>query len=201
SRDYLGRMGHGATVGVGDGDLVQDSLGDHVAIDTIGRQVFHVAVEQAGALAVQYAVAVTNHGAHGRPRSLERPLAHTLGAGSQVLVNVRVRAPRLDLVGVRELVDRDLVLIGMAGPGAVHQTVRLVLLVLFEHLERPRVELHVFTTGIERRHATDRQHAAFVADLGHHLAQVLEKGDIVRDGVAVGKNPRGVVQGEVDQAG
>src|SRR6266704_1599477 len=101
-------MGNRANAGIRNGDLVQDALGDHVAIDAVGGQVFHVAVEQAGALAVQHAVAVANHGAPGRPGSVERALAHALGAGSQVFVNVRVLAPRLDLVVVGELSDGDL---------------------------------------------------------------------------------------------
>src|SRR2546427_11917117 len=103
-----------AIVRIGNRDLVQDSLGDHVAIDTVGRQVLHVTIEQAGALAVQHAVAVANDGPHRRTRSLERPIAHTLLAGPQVFMDVRVIAPRLDLAWAGEMLVRELGSIWMA---------------------------------------------------------------------------------------
>src|SRR6266849_10887756 len=90
ARHDVGRMRELTTVGIGDGDLVQYPLRDHVAIDAVGRQVFHVAVEQAGALAVEHPVAVANDSPHCGPGSVERPLANALRAGSQVLVNVGV---------------------------------------------------------------------------------------------------------------
>ena len=42
---------------------------------------------------------------------------------------------------------RDLVLIGMPVPGAVHQAVRLVLLVFLQSPQRPRIQLAIFPAG------------------------------------------------------
>ena len=46
------------------------SLCDHQAIDAIGREIFHVAVEQARAFSVQHAVAITNDSANSGARSV-----------------------------------------------------------------------------------------------------------------------------------
>ena len=88
----------------------------------------------------------------------------------------------------------------MARPGPVHALAGLVLLVLFEHLERPRVQRRVLPAGIEGGHPADGQDPPLVADLGHDLAQRLEEGHVVWDGVAVGQHPGGVGEREVDQA-
>ena len=116
-------------------------------------------------------------------------------------MDVGALASRLELIRVGELVDCDLVLVRVPGPGAVHQAVRLILLVLLQHLDGAGVELGILAAGIERGHAADRQHAALVAHRGHDFAHRLEEGDVVRDGVPVGQHPRRFVQREVDQAG
>src|SRR5436189_210087 len=83
---------------------VQRSLGNHVAIDPVGGQVFHVAVQQARPLAVEHAVSIADHGANRVAGTLQRPLANTFRARAQVLVDVGVGAACLHLVGVWELV-------------------------------------------------------------------------------------------------
>src|SRR5881296_804850 len=165
-RDQRRRVGHLAAV-FRHFDFVHGPLGNHVAVDPVGRQVFHIAVQQARALTVEHAVAVTDDGANRIARPLQSPLTNALRTRAKVFVNVGVGTARLDLVRIRELVDRNLILVRMAGPGAVHQAVRLVLLVLLQHFERARVELGVFTAGVEGGHPADGQHAALVADLGH----------------------------------
>src|SRR4051794_772960 len=89
----------------------------------------------------------------------------------------------LELVGRGELRHRYGVLVGMAGPCAVHQRVSLVLLVFFEHGESARVQLRIFAAGIERGHAADGEDAAAVAYLGHQLAEALEKWHVMRNRV------------------
>ena len=54
----------------------------------------------------------------------------------------------------------------MTRPGAVHQTHRFVLLVLFKYGERPRIQLGVFAARVKRRHTADGEHAVLVAHLG-----------------------------------
>ena len=54
---------------------VLDALGDHEAVDAIGREIFHVSVEQARALAVDVTVAISNDGAHCGARSVDRFLS------------------------------------------------------------------------------------------------------------------------------
>ena len=163
-------MGHGVPARVGHLDLVHGALGDHVAVDPISRQVFHVTVEQAGPLAIEDTVAIADHGPNGVAGALQGPLANPLWARSQVLVDIGVFAAGLKLVRVGELVDGDLVLVRVAGPRPVHQAVRLVFLVLLEHLEGARVQLDILAAGVQRRHAADRQHPPLVAHLRHHLA-------------------------------
>src|SRR5207302_2277714 len=102
----------------------------------------------AGALAVENAIAVPDERSKRVASALQSSLANTLGARAQVLVDVGVFAPSLQLIGIGELVDCDFVLVRMAGPGAVHQAVRLVLLILLEHVEGARIQLGVFPAGI-----------------------------------------------------
>ena len=95
-------------------------LGDHQTIDAVSREVFHVAIEQTRAFTVQYAVAITNDGPDRRARSLHcdlsdsswRPVANLVVTGHQLY--------GVDLIGKGKLFDGDLILIRMAGPGAVH---------------------------------------------------------------------------------
>ncbi len=63
---------------INDGNVlaVPHALRDHQAVDAVGRQIFHVAVEQAGSFAVQHAVAIADHGANRGAGSGQRALAH-----------------------------------------------------------------------------------------------------------------------------
>ena len=180
---------------------VTHALCNHEPVDAISGEVLHVTVQEAGTLAVQHALAVADDGADGGASAGERGAADAGGQRPQVGVALSVGRARVELVGGRELVDGDAVLVGVAGPGTVHEAVGFVLFVLGQHLERTGVEFRVLATRVERGHAANGQQAALMTNLRHQLAQVLEEGEIVRDGVAVGQNPGGVVQVEVDEAG
>src|SRR5580693_9361488 len=56
-------------------------------------------------------------------------------------MRIMIRGPRMQLVRRRKLADSDFVLIGMPGPGAVHQRRRFVLFVFFQGRQRARVQL------------------------------------------------------------
>ena len=128
-----GVVGDGQAVFVEDGDLlvVVHPLGDHEAVDAVGREVFHVAVEEAGSFAGDDAVAVADDAADGVAGALEGPAAAFDGR-AEIGAALGAGGALVDLVGVGELTHRDLVLIGMAGPGAVHEGGGLVGLVPFE---------------------------------------------------------------------
>src|SRR5271169_1375988 len=57
---------------------VPHPLRNHQAIDAVGREIFHVAVEQARSPAIQHAVAIANHGSNRSSRSRQRALANVL---------------------------------------------------------------------------------------------------------------------------
>src|SRR5271170_447797 len=79
------------------------ALRDHQAIDAIGGEVFHVAIEQAGAAAAEHAVAIANHSAHCRAGAGYGVLANSGGNGAQVGTSFVVCGARLQLIGSREL--------------------------------------------------------------------------------------------------
>src|SRR5438067_12434567 len=95
------------------------ALRDHQAVDAVSSEVFHVAIEQAGALAVEDAIAIANHSANGSASPVERLAANAGGHGPQIRVAILAGLAALKLVGIRELVHRDLVLVGVAGPGPI----------------------------------------------------------------------------------
>src|SRR5687768_9288179 len=105
------------------------ALCDHQAIDAIGGEVFHVTVEQTRAFTVQHAVAITNDGADRRARSAFADAADSFRGWTEIGLRRRVGFSRLHLVWKRKLLHRDLVLVRMTGPRAVHQTVRFILFV------------------------------------------------------------------------
>ena len=112
-----------------------------------------------------------------------------------------MRPPCMQLVGIGKLIKRDLILIRMPRPGAIHQAIGFILFVFGENFQRTRVQLRVFAAGIQRCHAADCQHSSFVADLRHQLAQILEERHVVWNCVAVREHPVRIVQVEVNQAG
>ena len=116
-------------------------------------------------------------------------------------MRVGIRRPRLQLVGNRELAYRDLVLIGMPRPRAIHQRIGFIFLVFGEHFQRPRIQLRVFAARIEGGHSANRQHAVFVTNFWNQVAQILEKGHIVRNGVAIRQHPLRIFQIAMNQAG
>ncbi len=103
-----------------------------------------------------------------------------------------------DLVRRRKLRDRDRVLIGMSRPRAVHRAGRFVLLVLGQDAQGALVEFGVFAAGEKSRHPAHGEHAVLVGDRRYQPAQVLEEGDVVRNGVAIGEDPIWVGEREVD---
>ena len=112
-----------------------------------------------------------------------------------------MRSPRVKLVREWKLINCDLILVGMPGPCAVHQAIRFVFLVFLQGCQRPPVQFRSLTAGVERGHAANRQHAAFVANLRHEFTQVLKKWHVVRDRIAVRQHPCRVIEIEVNQAG
>ncbi len=104
--DELLSVGHGASVARrGSAPVaVTHALGDHQPVDAVGREVLHVAVEQARALAVEHAVPVADHGAHRGARAGDSALADAgRRAGAGPGSGLDARRPRPDLVGRREL--------------------------------------------------------------------------------------------------
>src|SRR2546426_6502483 len=147
--DELLGVRHVLPLPVHDRDLaaVPHALRDHQPVDAVGREVLHVAVEEARPLAVEHPVPVADHGADRGARSVHGAGSHTRRRGPQVWVALDRGGPRLDLVGRGELGHRDRVLVGMTGPGAVHEAARLVALVLLEYREGASVELRVLAAG------------------------------------------------------
>ena len=177
------------------------ALRNHQAINPIGRQVLHVAIEQTRAFTVQHPVAIANHRSNRRARSRQSALAHSSWQRPQLRMRIGVCRPRLQLVRNKELAHRDFVLVGMPRPRAIHQRIRFVFLVLGQNLQRSRVQFRVFAARIERGHAADRQHPVLVANPRHQVAQILEKGHVVWNRVAIGQHPLRIFQIEVNQAG
>ncbi len=177
---------------------VLHALRNHQPVNAIGGQIFHVAVQQARAPAVQYAVTVADYGANRCTRAHQRALPDARWQRAQVGMRIGILRAGFELIRSRELRDRDFVLVGMAGPRAIHQAGRLILFVLGKDRKGPRIELRIVAARIKRGHAADGQHAVFVADLRHQRAQILEKGHVVRNGVAIRQNPFRVFQVEVD---
>src|SRR5919198_5613602 len=97
----LRRMGFGRAPRLWRRNPMQNPLGQHIAVNAIGREVLHVSVEQAGALAGEDSVAIANHGAHGVARAFQGGAPDSLWAGTEISVQVDARAPRLDLVRIR----------------------------------------------------------------------------------------------------
>ncbi len=118
---------------------VAHALRNHQAVDAIGGQIFHVAIEKACALSIEHSIAITNHGTDRRARSGERNLANAFRDRPQIGVRIRELRTFRNLVGTRKLPDRNFVLIGMAGSCSIHQAISFVLLVLLEHLQRASV--------------------------------------------------------------
>ncbi len=204
--DGLGRMcgGSGEDAGLEeDGDLgaVEDALGDHEAVDAIGGEILHVAIEEAGAAPHENPLTIADGGADGGARALEGTLAPGIGAGAQGGMQRRSGGAARKLIWEGKLANSDLVLIGMAGPCAVHAASGLVVLILLEGGEGAGVKCWVFAAGIESSHTADGQQPMLVAEFGKKGAEILKKGDVVGDGIAVRKDPGGVHQIEMDEAG
>src|ERR1700726_4198167 len=118
------------TVLVNDSDRVvmAHALRNHQPIDAVGGEIFHVAIEKAGAAAGEHAVAIANHGAHSRARPGNSVLANAGRNWAQVRMRVWIRWARLQLVREWKLLHGDFVLIRMASPSAIHQRECFILL-------------------------------------------------------------------------
>src|SRR6266850_6735197 len=180
---------------------VLHALRNHQAVDAIRSEIFHVAIEETRALAVEHAIAIANDGANRGARSGQRAFADSGRKRAKIGMAATVRRALLKLIRGGELANGNFVLIGMSRPGAVHQRVGFVLLVFREGLQRASVQFSVLAAGEECGHAADREHAVFVANFRQEVAQILEKRDVVRNSVAIGKYPLGVLEIAVDQAG
>src|ERR1700682_4367489 len=89
----------------------------------------------------------------------------------------------------------------MPGPCAVHAAAGFVLFVFFEYGKRAGVEFRVFAARVKRRHATDGENAATMADFGQQQAEALEKRHVDGNGIAVGKDVARIVEIKIDEAG
>src|SRR5271165_885286 len=97
ARDEFGRVQDGLTLLVEHaGDFAMaHTLRDHQAIDAVGGQVFHVAIEQASAAAAEHALAIANHGADCGAGAGNGVLADACGNWTQVGMRFVVRGARL----------------------------------------------------------------------------------------------------------
>src|SRR5207248_8168900 len=172
-----------------------------LAIDAVRGQVFHVAVEQAGTLAVQHSISIANYSAHSRARATNCALAYASRFWAQVGIAFADWPVRLDLIRKWELIYGDLVLIRVPRPGAVEATVGFILLIFFQNCQCASVQLRICTIRIQCGHTANGKRATTMADRDQQIAQVLEECDVVRDRVAVGKYPLRIVEIEVDQRG
>src|SRR6202047_4772178 len=157
---------------------VQHALRNHQTVDAVGGEGFHVAIEQACTFTAEYYVEITDASPYRRAGSVYRALANAFGRGPQIWIAPRILGPGEKLVRVRELLDRNSILIGMPGPSSIHQTVGFIFLVLFQHRQRAGIQFGIFAAGIQRRHSADGENSAPMANLGHQLAQILKEGDI-----------------------
>ena len=110
-----------------------------------------------------------------------------------------LRASR-KLIGKRELIHRDLILVRVTCPCSIHQRYGFVLFVLFQDGEGPRVQLGIFPAGIERCHPANRQQSVFVTNFRHQQTEILKECHVVRNRIAVWQNPLGIFEIEMDQA-
>src|SRR5919108_1380540 len=135
--DQFRRMWHGDAVVVQNFDLTRmaHALRDHQAINPIGREVLHVAVEQARALAIQQAVPIADDCSNRRTCTCQGALTDSGRQWPQIRMGIGIRRSRLHLVRNGELAYRNSVLVGMAGPRAVHQRSGFVLFVFGQHFQ------------------------------------------------------------------
>src|SRR5437762_8858179 len=133
------------------------ALRNHQTIDAVGGEIFHVAVEQTRAFAIEYTVAITDDSADRRARSARCDLSNSFWNRTKIWLRLRVRLTHMNLIWERELLHCDLVLIGMSGPGTIHQTVGFVLLVFGEHAECAFIQFGIGAAGIKSRHTTNRK--------------------------------------------
>src|ERR1700724_1691030 len=100
-------------------------------------------------------MAIADHRSHRRPRSFERPFPYISRNRSEIGIAFRVRPPRGTLVRGGKLLEGNLILVRMTGPGPVHVAARLVLLVVFESRDGTGIQCGAGAAGIERRHSSD----------------------------------------------
>src|ERR1700730_8839337 len=78
------------------------ALRNHQAVDAVGCQIFHIAIEETGALSVEHSVAITNHSARSRLRSCKRCFANAFRDWPQIWMRVRQLGPLCNLIWDRE---------------------------------------------------------------------------------------------------
>ena len=87
-------------------DFVPHALRNHQPVDAVGGQVFHVAIEQAGAFAVEHAIAIADDGAHRRTRSGERDRSNACSARAADRDARSAAWAVRNLIGIRETARR-----------------------------------------------------------------------------------------------
>src|SRR5262249_54568715 len=146
-------------------------------------------------------IAIANHGTNRRPCAAEGAFPDASRFGTQVWIPLTYRFVRLDLVRKWELIDCDLVLVGMSGPRSVESTIGLIFLIFFKNRQRTRIQFRICAIWIQGRHAANSEGATSMADRDQQVAEILEEGNVMRNGVAVRENPFGIVEVEMDERG
>src|SRR5262249_2578742 len=179
---------------------MQSSLCNHQSVDPIRSQILHVAVEKTSPFALKHAVPISNDRPDRRTRALDGDFSDCFGYRSKVGISSSTRSSRLNLVRVRKLAYGNLVLVGMSGPRAVHQTTSLVLLVFRQNLQCALVQPRINPARIQRGHTANRERSAPVTDLHHQLAKILKEGNVVRYRVSIRQYPTRIHQVEMNEA-
>ncbi len=175
------------------------ALRDHQAIDAIGSQIFHITVEQTCTSAIENSVAITDHRPNCSAGSTETSFADMGWFRAEIGIALAHCFVRLNLIWKWELIDSNLVLIRVSSPCPIEAAIGFVLFVFLEHGKRSSIQFGIRAVGIECRHAANGERSAAVANRDQKVPQVLKEGHVMRNGVAVGQNPLGITEIEVNQ--
>ena len=122
---------------------VPHALRNHQPVNSVGCQVFHVTIQQTCALSVQNPVAISNNRPHRCPRARHGLFPNAIECRAQIRVTLAMRVSSIQLVRIRKLLNRDLVLVRMSRPRSIHAANCLVLFVFLKYIEGPRIEFRV----------------------------------------------------------
>src|SRR5260370_15805308 len=92
------------------------ALGDHQAVDAVGSEIFHVAIEKTCAFAIQHSVAIANDGAHRGARSCQSAFSHSRGKRAKIGMRAAVSGARLKLIRSMQLGHRHFLSLRLSLP-------------------------------------------------------------------------------------